>query len=77
MNTVPSAEQIFVLRFWQEAMGCDGAFRWRVQVCNVNTRQRKIADDVKAAFALVLAQLRDSTSGEEGFCKGDRRIRFR
>ena len=65
MNVIPAADQVFILRFWRETTGCGGEARWRVQVRHVNTRQRQIADDVKTAFALVLAQLNNSCPTEE------------
>ena len=65
MNATPAADQVFVLRFWQEATGCGGEVRWRAQVRNVSTRRQQIADDVKAAFALVLAQLNDAGVTDE------------
>ena len=58
MNTMRAAvDQVFILRFWREATGPGQEFRWRAQVRNVNSRQRQVADDIEAAFALVLEQL--------------------
>jgi hypothetical protein len=58
MNLVPTAaDQVFILRFWREATGCDDEFRWRAQIRNVNTRQRRVVDDIETALSLVLAQL--------------------
>jgi hypothetical protein len=64
MNSI-SADQVFILRFWQEATGCGQQVRWRVQVRNVNTRERQIAADVNSAFAIVLRQLEIASAGTE------------
>jgi hypothetical protein len=64
-RTPATIDQVFVLRFWREATGCGQELRWRAQVRNVNTRQRQLADDAEAAFALILAQLNSAVSASE------------
>jgi hypothetical protein len=54
-------DQVFVLRFWWEEAGNGSNEHWRAQVRHVNSRQKKIANDVAAAFALIRAQLNDAS----------------
>jgi len=65
MNGTHVGDQVFVLRFWREAIGDGDEFHWRVQVRNVNTRQRQVADDIEAALDLVRTQLRAGGSSGE------------
>jgi len=53
----PTADQVFILRFWKEEIGGNQELRWRVLVQNVNTRRRQVVDDVDRAFAIVAARL--------------------
>jgi hypothetical protein len=62
----PLLDQVFILRFWKEAVDTDEAARWRVLVRNINTRRRDVVDDVQRAFAIVAANLSAATGeGEE------------
>jgi hypothetical protein len=60
----PLLDQVFILRFWKEAIDADGDARWRVLVRNINTRRRVVVDDVQGAFAIVSANL--SAASDEG-----------
>jgi hypothetical protein len=53
-----SADEVFILRFWLEEADMEERMRWRAQVRNVNTRQRKVANDIDSAFALIAERLR-------------------
>jgi hypothetical protein len=64
MNNTRVDDQVFILRFWREAIGND-EFCWRAQVRNVNTRQRQVADDIEATLELVRTQLRAGGSSGE------------
>jgi hypothetical protein len=59
------ADQVFVLRFWRETTGSGPDSRWRAQVRTVNTRERRVANDVESAFALVLARLNAVTANPD------------
>ena len=48
-----SADEVFILRFWLEEAELREHLRWRAQIRSVNTRQRRITDDVDLAFALI------------------------
>lgn len=61
----PLLDQVFILRFWKEAVDSDERARWRGLVRNINTRQRDMVDDVERAFAIVAANLSAAT-GEGG-----------
>jgi hypothetical protein len=58
------ADEVFVVRFWREQQNGEDDFRWRVQVRSVTGRNRRIADSVEAAFALIRARL-DAASDPE------------
>jgi hypothetical protein len=58
------ADQVFILRFWREEPGCEHEARWRVQVRNVNTRERQVVDDPQSAFNIVLTRLETVTTVE-------------
>jgi hypothetical protein len=60
----PLLDQVFILRFWKEAVDADESARWRVLVRNINTRRRDVVDDVQRAFAIIAANL--STAAGEG-----------
>jgi hypothetical protein len=53
----PLPDQVFILRFWKEAVDADENTRWRVLVRNINTRRRDVVDDVQRAFAIVASNL--------------------
>ena len=53
----PLLDQVFVLRFWREAVDASEPARWRVLIRNINTRRRDVVDDVQRAFAIVAANL--------------------
>jgi hypothetical protein len=61
----PLLDQVFILRFWKEAIDADEHARWRVLVRNINTRRRDVVDDVQGAFAIVAANL-SAAAGEGG-----------
>jgi hypothetical protein len=58
------ADQVFVLRFWREEPGPGHEAKWRAQVRNVNTHERKIVDDPQSAFDVVLARLESVTTAD-------------
>ena len=66
----PTADQVFILRFWKEEAEDDQQTQWRVQVQNVNTRRRQVVDDIDRAFAIVMDRLKavgeDSVAGPKG-----------
>jgi hypothetical protein len=53
----PLLDQVFILRFWKEAVDANEQDRWRVLVRNINTRRRDVVDDVQCAFAIVASNL--------------------
>jgi hypothetical protein len=59
----PTADQVFILRFWKEEVENDQQTQWRVQVQNVNTRRRQIVDDIDSAFAIVTDRLKAAGEG--------------
>ncbi len=62
----PLLDQVFILRFWKEAIDADDHVGWRVLVRNINTRRRDVVDDVQRAFAIVAANLNAATGeGDE------------
>lgn len=62
----PTADQVFILRFWREEVGAEQKPQWRVQVRNVNTRRRHIVDDVDRAFAIVTDRLNAASDDDAG-----------
>ena len=67
----PTADQVFILRFWKEETGADRKSQWRVQVQNVNTRRRDIVDDVDRAFAIVTDRLNGAGEDDAGETSND------
>lgn len=61
----PTADQVFILRFWKEEVENDRRTQWRVQVQNVNTRRRQIVDDIDSAFAIVTDRLKAAGAGDD------------
>ena len=62
----PLLDQVFILRFWKEAVDDEEHAGWRVLVRNINTRRRDVVDDVQRAFAIVAANLGAATGeGDE------------
>jgi hypothetical protein len=61
----PTADQVFILRFWKEEAENDQRTQWRVQVQNVNTRRRQIVDDIDRAFAIVTERLKAAGEGDD------------
>jgi len=62
----PLLDQVFILRFWKEAVDADEHASWRVLVRNINTRRRDVVDDVQRAFAIVAANLSAASGEDEG-----------
>lgn len=68
----PLLDQVFILRFWKEAVDADEHTGWRVLVRNINTRRRDVVDDVQRAFAIVAANLNTAIGeGEAAVWLGD------
>jgi hypothetical protein len=65
------ADEVFILRFWQEQEDHGQEFRWRAQVRNVNTRERHTADDLGAAMALISKRLEAVASAAESVGNDD------
>jgi hypothetical protein len=61
----PLLDQVFILRFWKEAVDADEHAGWRVLVRNINTRRRDVVDDVQRAFAIVVSNLNAATAEHE------------
>ena len=59
-------DQVFILRFWPEDQGVGRGFCWRAQIRDVNTRERKMANDIDEAFALLQAWLQAAALMDEG-----------
>jgi hypothetical protein len=62
----PLLDQVFILRFWREAVDAGEHARWRVLVRNINTRRRDVVDDVQRAFAIVSSNLNAAAGEHEG-----------
>jgi len=62
----PTADQVFILRFWKEEAEDDQQTQWRVQVQNVNTRRRQVVDDIDRAFAIVMDRLKAVGEDDDG-----------
>lgn len=67
----PSLDQVFILRFWRESADASEHARWRVQVRNINTRQRDVVDDVQHAFAIVASNLNAAAGEHDGLERSD------
>jgi hypothetical protein len=67
----PTADQVFILRFWKEEAGAERKSQWRVQVQNVNTRRRHVVDDVDRAFAIVADRLNAAGEDDAGETSND------
>ena len=63
----PLLDQVFILRFWKEAVDADESAHWRVLVRNINTRRRDVVDDVQRAFAIIAANLSTAAGDGEQF----------
>jgi hypothetical protein len=56
-------DEVFVLRLWREAIGPAAGFQWRAQVTHVNSGDRRTANSVDEALALIRAGLEAAAVG--------------
>lgn len=60
-----SADEVFILRLWREAVGSAADFQWRALVTHLNSGDRRTANSIEDAFGLVRARLERAVPGEE------------